>query len=445
MAAARALGIVSLLGLNAVLARILTKQEFGSWLGLFNLILFGGVLGMCGMNRTLVRFLAERLEDRDTQGVHDVLRMTTRIVSVSLPLTLVGFALLLTVWGERILHAQPTVTFVALSLATLALIALQLLIAEAFRGFHDLKHASLYCGFSGNPIANTVLLIVLLPFARTGSMSLNTVLTIAVAILGIVCAFSAWHLRSQISQVTGRSLSDFSPADRQPTQGVSRQLLLGTSLTLMFVQFMALGNGHADMWLAGWYCDTNEMSQFNAAKRLVVSLALPLQLVNLTVMSSIPALHSQGRREELSHLVRRAALVTAVVAPLLLVPLILFPEDTLSLAFGPEYAAGAVVLMVLAGGQLINLMTGLCGQSLNMTGHENLSAVVHTTACLVLLVGGAWATQRYGSLGLAVCSSVVMAGTNVVLWILARLRLGIWTHPYLSRADLTLFTRGEGV
>ncbi len=98
-----------------------------------------------------------------------------------------------------------------------------------------------------------------------------------------------------------------------------------------------------------------------------------------------------------------ARAILALAVPITLV-FVLFGEQFLALAFGPDYAAGHTALAILAIGQLVNAGMGSVGVLLNMTGHERdtmrgvaIAAVANVLLSLVLIplfstVGAAVAT-----------------------------------------------------
>ncbi len=79
---------------------------------------------------------------------------------------------------------------------------------------------------------------------------------------------------------------------------------------------------------------------------------MPLQMVNLTIMSSIPELFVQGRIADLQRLLRLAAATAAAPTLACLVIVLWRPAWTLGVVFGPYYSQGASLLLVLALGQI---------------------------------------------------------------------------------------------
>jgi O-antigen/teichoic acid export membrane protein len=98
-----------------------------------------------------------------------------------------------------------------------------------------------------------------------------------------------------------------------------------------------------------------------------VALAALLQLAMEAVTGPrIAAAARVNDTAEIAHVVRRSVLgVMLLASPLLL--LLVFPGELMRL-FGPEFAAGALTLQILAVGQAVRLAAGPLGTVLIMTG-----------------------------------------------------------------------------
>jgi O-antigen/teichoic acid export membrane protein len=103
----------------------------------------------------------------------------------------------------------------------------------------------------------------------------------------------------------------------------------------------------------------------------------------------------------------------------------------LGLIYGNEFTTGAIALIVLSFGQLINCATGSIGALLMMTGHQKswfwmttVSLIVNTLICFLLV-------PEFGLLGAALGTSISVGGMNIAATFYARNKLGLW--PYDRR------------
>ena len=94
------------------------------------------------------------------------------------------------------------------------------------------------------------------------------------------------------------------------------------------------------------------------------------------------------------------------------VALLVFPDELLRL-FGPDFAAGAAVTVILALGQLVNAATGPCGTLLNMSGRVALNMADNLAALVLNVLLNLWLIPAYGIVGAAVAWAVSLAAVNV--------------------------------
>src|SRR4051812_13749360 len=69
---ARCLGIASTVGITAALGRVLSEADFGSFVLLASLAAFASIVAQFGLNRSLVRFLAQSiaLQEPDSARIY---------------------------------------------------------------------------------------------------------------------------------------------------------------------------------------------------------------------------------------------------------------------------------------------------------------------------------------------------------------------------------------
>ncbi|MFQ5536395.1 MAG: lipopolysaccharide biosynthesis protein [Gemmatimonadota bacterium] len=182
--------------------------------------------------------------------------------------------------------------------------------------------------------------------------------------------------------------------------------------------------GQTDTLILGALLPTDQVGLFSVARRIAALLAFGLLAVNAAVAPGFARLHRDGTPEALSRLVRRAArLSTAATLPLALV-LLLAGRWVLGW-FGPEFPAAYPVLAILCAAQVVNAACGPVALLLSLTGHARETARVMAAGLVLLAAGVAWAAPRFGIVGAAAVSGTVLAGWNLSLVFLSRIRLGI--------------------
>lgn len=185
----------------------------------------------------------------------------------------------------------------------------------------------------------------------------------------------------------------------------------------------------SSQFLLGVWASPADVAVFTIAQRIAMLTSFVLVAVNSVVAPRYAELYHDGKLAELESMSQLSVrLMLALSAPLLLA-MLLVPSPILGL-FGDTYVHGAVVLMVLALGQFINVVTGSVGYLLQMSGHyrevrNNTLIAALTAVALNCLLVPAW-----GSLGAAIAAATALSLVNV---------LGVWhVRKYLGFHTLRL-------
>jgi O-antigen/teichoic acid export membrane protein len=147
---------------------------------------------------------------------------------------------------------------------------------------------------------------------------------------------------------------------------------------------------------------------------------------------------SMGEVRRTAVLLARIALVGALPLPFLFV---LWGEEIVGRAFGPEFHAAMAPLFLLLGLQVVTASFGMPNSLLMMGGYERrLLAVTGTCValdailCLALI-------PRFGPMGAALASLLSVGALRVALWIAVYRTLGVDTSVV---ASLPLGRRWKG-
>jgi O-antigen/teichoic acid export membrane protein len=423
---ARVAGIGVTMLVNIVLARWLSPDEFGDFLLLCNIMSLASVLAMMGLNVALVRFISESLGQGDVARARECLRLVLALAVVTTTSVAGLAALAMSYLGTTILGLPDVPRLVPMAVTGLVLLTVLQLMAEACRGLHELRLASLFSGGqSGGLLSNLLLLMLLAGAIVFGKPSiflavvLNLVamaISVPVAILGLSYARRD-RLAIQTSHRSGSALS------------VGQ--LMAFSLPLLFIQLLTFVTTQSDLWIAGIFCPHDQLALYGAARRLVLLITIPLQMAILTIVSSIAELHGQQRHGEIERVLRRAMSLAAAPSIIAILVLIAFGGPVLELLFGPFFRQAALPLSILGVGQLFLVCAGGSGCALEMTGHQLGSLLVNLMAAVGLVTIGTWSARHFGIVGLAVASSSVITAQSLCMWLLAKKLVGVWTHPML--------------
>jgi O-antigen/teichoic acid export membrane protein len=198
---------------------------------------------------------------------------------------------------------------------------------------------------------------------------------------------------------------------------------------------------NADIWILGAFRTEAEVAIYGTASRLVKLVPMCLMVSNEVMAPLIAELKVMKQNLKLQRVLRTTAAFTAIPALIILVVYIFASPFILNIIYGPFYAGGAVVLVILSIGQLANVWVGSCGYTLTMTGQHNTMMVISFLTGLFTVVVGLAVVDRFGSVGIAFVISFTMVFQQMAMLICAKWRCGIWTHasPQLAISEVLNF------
>jgi O-antigen/teichoic acid export membrane protein len=423
----RLAGIGVTLLANIVLARQLTRDEYGKFNLLTLLIALLSLFTMLGLSGAVVRFIPERLAFGQNSQARSILRLSY------LTMAIVWTIVAITIWGGWQWLAEefglPTETsFIVLVAASVGGIAVLQLTGESLRSFHELRFASLLSGGqTGGLLSNTLFVGLLLGWGYYATATLHDALLLNVVSLAVIVPLALLLLWKTVND--HQSASETTKLAVAPSHAAGMGQILSVCVPILLVQCVTLLSSQADVFIAGKLCSAADLGLYSAARRLMLLVAMPLQMANFLVISSIAELKAKKRMPELEGLLQTTSIIAAIPALAALAILIFAGGPILELLFGADYRGAALPLAILALGQFILTWAGSSHTTLLMTGHQNLALGVNAVSALLLFVCGSLAANSYGIVGLAIVSASIVVIENLVLMGLVYKLLGI--KPYV--------------
>jgi O-antigen/teichoic acid export membrane protein len=427
---AATIGIVT----NGVLARLLTKQEFGVYFLAFSIISLGAVIGSLGLPKTVLRFVAENMTlgqpGRAQRAIYTALGLgALGALCISLAYLLIVGDLV----SRYLFHSSALVAIIGLTAGWMAISAMQEIIAETFRGFHDIRMATLFGGLAtGGKSAGLIMRVMLLAclallLATVGHTDLRTVMLASVGAGAASSLLAALFLHKRISSLG--------------TQGMENPISAGDELRDAFpiliislTSFILLSA--ADIWILAIFRSDAEVAVYGAAARLVALIAMPLLLTNLVLPPIIAEMYAQGRTAKLESTLRSFSTLSGVPSLLVLVVFMLLGGPILGVVYGSGYQNAAMVLVLLSAGKLAAVWAGSCGAVLQFTGHQRSMLRVNLLTSPLFVIGALLVVRDYGPIGIASMTAAITVLQNAALVLVAKRKTGMWTHVSLSPSRL---------
>lgn len=412
-AAGRGLTGLAELVTYALLARMLVPAEYGAYFLAMSVVLFGAMLGSLGLNQAAVRFVAAAIGLNQEARARALLMQILKLGLIGSLTAAAGYFLI----GESLLalFLDVPALFAVTGLVALwiAAAAFQRLIAEGFRGFHDIRNATLFGGFLSGALTLGALGAL---WELQGEARLAGVLAIVVTATAASALLGGWRL--------GRKAMALSPA--KVTAG-SREILQ-VAWPLLLTNLAVFVLTQVDLWILAAFRPAEEVAQYGAASRLALVTMVVTSVLYAVLPPLIARQHARQEKQQLQRILRAGATLTGLISLPIFLAFVIAPERLLGLVYGDYYADAGAVLALLATGLFVNVVTGMRGNVLMMTGHERIELKISLAGGALNVALCAAGAYYGGMLGVALAAMSAMIVQCLLEEAAVRRVLGIWTH-----------------
>lgn len=413
----RVLNAGAVLAVNMLLTRILSPEDVGLYFLVLSLVSLLTYLSSFGLHLAVVRLVAEALAKKLSGRARS---LVYRVLGLSLAngclvfLVMVGGGMHLV--NELFYKSEGLERSILLASLWVLTWALQMNVAEIFRGLHDIKFAVLFRRLFSSGCFLLFLLFCL--YDATG-ITFDTVLWGTVG---------SWVTSSAVSLILCFGKTRSLKGEGRSSYGE----IIGLAWPLGFTSLFTLGMAQADIWILGAIGPLDNLAVYGVVVRLLRQVLFPLFVITATIQPLIAGLYTEGRKSELQDVLRGATTVATGVGIGVLLWVFFFGEWTLVVLFGEYYATGNMLLLILSVGTLFRMIDCSNQMTLMMTGHERVAMMLSLLYTLSVVFGGILVVPIYGVIGM----SVVMAMTSMLRCILhsyfVKRQTGLLTMPCLN-------------
>jgi O-antigen/teichoic acid export membrane protein len=397
---------------NVALARVLGADGLGIYHLALTFALIASVVGRMGMDAALLKFGATShaaMDGRRLAAVHRM-GMGTALLGCGI---VAASTFLAADWLAATLYSDPAIA-APLRLMSLALLpfALLNLYGELLKAGHHQALSSFVQG-AALPMVNLLLLFVFAGQLKDASAA--AAIYLAATVLVCLSSYVLWR-------------HTLPPGPSPATQALRFRDLIGTAMPMYGSAIADVVMTFSDVLILGMFATATDVGIYTAAARTALLTRFLLLANSAVAAPRFAALHAANDKEGVARLAVRSTLLTTVSSVPLLLLFVIFPAQILSL-FGPQFEAGAQVLIVLSIGQFVNAMTGPVGYLLNMSGFHRIEGRIAVVGAL-MTAGLCFALIPFwGLLGAAAANAIATATCNLLRVYFAKSRLGILMLP----------------
>jgi O-antigen/teichoic acid export membrane protein len=397
---------------NVALARLLGAGGLGVYHLSLTFALIASILGRMGMDAGMLKFASTSYAAADGKTLSAVHRMgmSTAVLCCGAVAACTYFGadwIAVTVYADP--HIAAPLRFMALALLPFSMLNLY---GELLKAGQHQALSSLIQG-AALPLVSLVLLAGLAGTVRDA----RSAAAIYLASTVVVCTASYFFWRRSVP-----------PVDTSKPASVTYRALIRTALPMHGSALADVVMTFSDVLILGLFASVSEVGIYTAAARTALLTRFLLLANSAVAAPRFAALHAANDHDGMAKLALRSTLLTTISSLPLLLIFIVFPEKILSV-FGPQFEAGAQVLIILSLGQFVNAATGPVGYLLNMSGLHRIEGRIAVVGAL-LTVGLCFALiPLWGILGAAAANAIATAACNLLRVYFAKSRMGILMLP----------------
>ncbi len=397
---------------QVIIVRFLGVEVFGLYVLGLTLLKITELLARAGLHYGAIRFVSIYFKSKP-EKVKGTL-ISAFVISFANGIFIGTLVYLFAeVISESIFH-KPELTGVLKSFAIgIPFVATMMVTASASQGFHTTKY-SVYIKDIVQPLVNIVfvLLFILWGFG----------------ISGVIIAFILSHLFALLAGLyfIARQFPEIKDRGLRSIYGYKALLTYSTPLLVSGILGFLLS--WTDVLMLGAMKTSEDVGIYRAASQVSIFLLLILAASNSIYNPAIANMHYLGQIKRLEKIfkitTRWVFLLTLPVALILI-----FSAKEVMSVFGPDFVErGAPVLVILTIAQLINCTTGGVGNTLMMTGKQNVAMRKSIALVIINIVLNYFLIPRYGNLGAALSTGISIGIINLLLLLDVYILYKI--HPY---------------
>ncbi|HVS79304.1 MAG TPA: oligosaccharide flippase family protein [Candidatus Saccharimonadales bacterium] len=408
--------VIGLAGIAQLVFNFVLGHKFGaSGLGLYYLaysfIFMLSLLGRLGFNRAVVKFIPGFVSQKEWGKLYGLKRTAERITWLLTLILTAAILLLAGFFAHSIFHEPEAAKYLRVLALCLPLMSLSYVQTGILSGLKLIRE-SVFLERAG---VNLFAIFFVLIFA--GWLGLDSAI-IGTVIATYLTVLAANALIKKHVPRTGHIV----PFDQK--------LLLGVALPLFFVDFSNQMTGQLNILVLGAKSSAGVVGVFSAALQVSAIIGIVLTGVNYITTTKIAELHSRAERSKLDLLASKTAALGLLISLPLVIIFMVAPGPILHI-FGSSFNGGSLALRFLVIAQLINVGFGSVVQILSMTGyHKPLAYATVGTVFIMNVILSLILVPIYGLNGAAAAVAISLIAKNIILLIMIRRYLGIWSLPF---------------
>jgi len=394
-----------------IVTRVLGAEKFGVYVAAATVVGVGVLIGTMGFNQGVVRFIGIY---RDSQTrvmgiIHFALISTLLFGSlVAVILTLCAPFL------ETYVFQIPGVgRIIALLSITVPLISVFTVVTSCIQAFEEITYVTLL----QKVMQPSIRLLLLIGFFLAGArLSALVMRDIFAGMILVVVAF--YYLNRRFPPFRKNQRADYS----------LKTEMFSFTMPLFLAELVHVIMLRIDVLMISAFLGASDVGVYGIVLRISNLLMVPLMSLDAIIYPMMASAFGQKAMDDIERLYKLSShWVMLIMTPVVVIALV-FTRDILAF-FGPEFVTGATALRLIAIGVTFRIAAGCVAGVLLMGGHSKLIFYNSLGALVFNVVANYHLVPRYGIVGAALATGVVMTlwGVIMVVEVFVIYRFVFWT------------------
>jgi len=416
------------LAISALLARLLTPEDMGAYFLTLSLVSAAAVVAQLGLTQAIVRLVAESMGTERPSRARQSVLLALRIVAFSGLIVACLLAFGVGEWlSEQVFKSVVMSQVMGLAAVWAVIITFQSLMAEVYRGFHDIRLATIFGGLTTSVLAMSLFLGLWL-FQGQSNLDQIIMLTVGAGLSSVL--ISSALLWNKLKVLPNEESS------------LTIKEILKISWSLWISQMMVLAILQADIWIVGAFLTEKEVALYGASTRLVSLLMMVATIFYGFMPPIISEMKVKNEMLKLQSVLTTSAFISAMIILPVFLCFIFFSKPILNFVYGEYYIQAASILSVLAVGFFFNAVTGMRGIVLMLTGYEKIQMIISIIGGIMNISFCTIGALKFGMIGVAYGAMLGVVLQSMMELIAVKKNLGIWTFatPIYYKEFILLYT-----
>ena len=408
------IGVLARLITSIILGRILGPAGLGEVNLINQIITIVMVVSMFGMDHVLVKKIAIAHSNNNFNSIGNTI-FTALLVNISIAIVLtvlgvLGSGFIASFFNNTRLQIPIIIGFIIIVPQTIGSV-----FVSGINGYRKIWQSRLFKDFS-----TSLIVLIGIGLCLFFDLEITLIKVILLYTIGRLITFivATIYWKTLYGPIFVRKFVD--------------KKMFKMAFPLFFVSATTLLASSVDILMLGWLSDISKVGFYTVASRLVLFVAIFLQITNAALSPKIATFFANNQFKEMSIMVKQVTFLLMIIGLISTLLFLLFGKSLLGF-WGSEFSGAYICLIILCFGQFINISTGCSGVLLIMCGYEKIFSYITGSFLILNIVLNYFLIIRYNEVGAAIATTLTIVGENITRVIVAKQKtedltipLGLW-------------------